>query len=168
MTPVETTAPYRIPAGDGLANIWWKTGRMTVKVGAAETGNAFSQIETDDPRGGATPLHVHHNEDETFYVLEGEITVLVDGERIDLAASDFAFAPRGIPHAYIVTSDRARMLTTLSPGGLEELFVELGTPVLGTEPPATAALPPMPELARAFAGYGCEVLGPPPSLADLS
>ncbi|HEX6663831.1 MAG TPA: cupin domain-containing protein, partial [Gaiellaceae bacterium] len=78
------TKPYRVASGEGLTNVWWKSGRVTVKAGSAETGHAFSQIETDDPRGSGPPLHVHHDEDETFYVLEGEVTVLVGEERIDL------------------------------------------------------------------------------------
>jgi quercetin dioxygenase-like cupin family protein len=167
MTLETITQPYRIAAGAGLADVWWKTGRLTVKAGGGETGGTFAQIETDDPRAAATPVHVHHNEDETFYVLEGEITVLVGDGRIELAAGDFAFAPRGIAHAYIVRSDRARMLTTLSPAGLEELFVELGEAVTDGEPPVEAPLLPMGELIRRFAAYGCEVVGPPPTLADL-
>ena len=158
--------PYRVAAGEGIADVWWKGGRLTVKAGGAETGNAFAQVETDDPRGTATPLHVHRHEDESFYVVEGEITVLVGDERIDLAAGDYAFAPRGVAHAYIVRSERARMLTTLSPSGLEELFVALGAPVGDGEPPEET-MPPMDELIGLFAGYGCEILGPPPVLGSL-
>ena len=75
MTETTITKPYRVASGEGLADVWWKSGRMTVKAGSAETGRAFSQIETDDPQGTGPPLHVHHNEDETFYVLEGEVTM---------------------------------------------------------------------------------------------
>ena len=162
------TKPYRVPSGEGLANFWWKTGRMTVKAGGGETGHAFAQIENFDPRGTATPLHVHHNEDETFYVVAGEVTVIVGGERIDLGPGDYLFAPRDIPHTTIVTSESARVLTTISPAGLEELFVELGVPVTDAEHPVEAVLPPMPEVVRRFAAYGVEILGPPPSLGDLS
>jgi quercetin dioxygenase-like cupin family protein len=165
---VTATKPYRISSGEGLADVWWKSGRVTVKAGGAEAGNTLSQIEVDDPRGGGTPLHVHHNEDETFYVLEGEVTFLVGDERIDVAAGDFLFAPRDVPHAYVVRSERARMLVTASPGGVEQVFVSLGVPVTGSEPPADAVMPPMDELVRLFAGYGCEILGPPLSLSDLS
>lgn len=119
---------YKIAADTGLSDVWWKTGRMTIKASGAETGGSFAQLETNDPRGAATPLHVHHNEDETFYVLDGEVSLLVDGERIDLSAGDYAFAPRETTHAYIVRSERARMLTTLTPAGLEEVFVALGVP----------------------------------------
>ncbi len=162
------TKPYSVASGEGLADVWWKSGRITVKAGGAEAGYAFSQIETDDPRGSGPPLHLHHNEDETFYVLEGEVTILVGDERIDLAAGDYCFGPRGIPHAYLVRSERARMLVTISPSGSEQLFVSLGVPVTSAEPPTDTVMPPMPEMARLFAGYGAEILGPPPSLSDLS
>ena len=161
------TKPYRVASGEGLADVWWKTGRMTVKASGAETGDAFSQVESDDPRGGATPRHVHHNEDETFYVLEGAITVLAGDERIDLGSGDYYFAPRGIPHATIVRSQRARVLTTISPAGLEQLFVAYGVPATGDQPPSGMAMPPMDEVARLFAGHGVDIIGPPPTLDEL-
>jgi quercetin dioxygenase-like cupin family protein len=158
------TKPYRVASGEGLDNVWWKDGRVTVKIAGAETANAFSQIETDDPRGSGPPLHVHHNEDETFYVLEGEVTIQVGEERIDLAAGDFLFGPREVPHAYLVRSERARMLCTTSPAGVEQFFVNHGTPVTGPEPPTDTVMPPIDEMRRLFASYGCEILGPPLSL----
>src|SRR5205809_7108300 len=170
MSPETVTVakPYRVASGEGLADVWWKSGRVTVKAGGAEERHAFSQIEVDDPRGSGPPLHLHHNEDETFYVLEGEVTFLVGDERIDVAAGDFLFAPRDIPHAYVVRSERARILSTISPAGIEQLFVSLGTPVAGDEPPTDVVMPPMPEMARLFAAHGAEILGPPPSLGDPS
>jgi mannose-6-phosphate isomerase-like protein (cupin superfamily) len=163
-----TTNPYRLAAGEGIDAVWWKSGRITVKTSGAETGGAFSQIETDDPHGTGPPLHLHHNEDETFYVLEGEVTVVVGDERLDLSAGDFCFGPREIAHAYVVRSERARMLVTASPAGIEQAFVSLGVPVTGSEPPTDPVMPPMDELVRLFAGYGCEVLGPPLSLSELA
>jgi quercetin dioxygenase-like cupin family protein len=161
------TRPYRVASGEGIDNVWWKDGRITVKAGGAETDHAFAQLETDDPRGSGPPRHLHHNEDETFYILEGEVTAVVGDERIDLSAGDYCYAPRGIPHAYVVRSERARMLVTLSPAGLEELFVNLGVPVAGTEPPSDTVMPPVEELVRVFARYSCDILGPPLSLGDL-
>src|SRR5438067_13255075 len=119
MSPETVTIakPYRVASGEGLADVWWKSGRVTVKAGGAEENNAFSQIETDDPRGSGPPLHLHHNEDETFYVLEGEVTLQVGDERIDLNAGDYLFAPREVAHAYIVRAARARMLVTARPAG---------------------------------------------------
>ena len=162
---IETsTRPYRVAAGEGIDEVWWKSGRIAVKAGGAETGHAFSQIETDDPHGSGPPLHLHHNEDETFYILEGDVTVLVGDERLDLTVGDYVFAPRGVAHAYVVRSERARMLVTASPGGVEQFFVRHGIPVTGSEPPTAAVMLPMDELVRLFADYGCEILGPPLSL----
>jgi quercetin dioxygenase-like cupin family protein len=165
MATTTSIAPYKIAAGEGLADVWWKDGRVKVKASGAETGGSFSQVETVDPAGTATPMHIHHNEAETFYVLEGEVAVLVDGERIDVSEGDYALVPRGLPHAYVVRSERARMLVTFSPSGFEEAFVGLGIPaVAGEEPPAETVFPPVEEIVRAFAAYGCEIVGPPPSL----
>jgi quercetin dioxygenase-like cupin family protein len=168
MSTETTPKPYRLASDDGLADVWWKTGRITMKAGPDETGNAFSQFVVDDPRGSGPPLHVHHNEDETFYILEGQVTMFAGDERIDLEAGDYFFGAREIPHAYLVRSERARMLVTISPSGSEQLFVSLGVPVTSAEPPTDAVMPPLPEMARLFAAYGAEILGPPPSLGDLS
>ena len=167
MSTETTPKPYRLAAAEGLDEVWWKSGRITVKIAGPETGNAFSQIVTDDPQGSGPPLHLHHNEDETFYVLEGELSFLVGDERIDVQTGDYLFAPRGIAHAYVVRSERARMLVTASPGGIEQIFVSLGVPVTGSEPPTDAVLP-MDEAVRRFADYGAEILGPPLSLSDFS
>ena len=94
--------------------------------------------------------------------------MLVGDERIDLGTGDYCFAPRGIRHTWIVRSERARMLVTISPSGTEQLFVSLGVPVTGPEPPTQPVMPPMPEVARLFGAQGVEILGPPPSLDDLS
>ena len=161
------TKPYRLASGEGLADVWWKTGRITVKAGPDETANAFSQFVVDDPRDSGPPVHVHHNEDEAFYILEGQVTMFVGDERIDLEAGDYCFGPRGVPHAYLVRSERARMLVTISPSGSEQLFVSLGVPVTSDDPPTDTVMPPMPEMARLFATYGAEILGPPPTLDQL-
>jgi quercetin dioxygenase-like cupin family protein len=156
---------YTIPAGDGLADVWWKAGRVIVKATGDQTGGGFSQIETIDPRGTATPLHLHHNEEESFFVLEGEISLLIDGNWATVSAGDYALVPRGVPHAYVVRSERARMLVTFSPCGFEAVFSDLGVSVADhAKPPDEAVLPPVEEIVRAFAPYGCEILGPPPAL----
>ncbi len=170
MTTETQITHYAYKPGIGLAQVWWLGGRVAIKAGSEQTCGRFSQLEFDDPRGTAPPLHIHHGEDETFYVVSGSVTVLVGDERIEADAGDFVFAPRGTPHAYVVTSERARMLVTFSPGGVEEFFVQAGVPDDGSGVPPAAAMqaPPEPEeLARAVARYGVEIVGPPPTLADL-
>jgi len=109
-------------------------------------------------------MHIHRHEDETFYVLEGQISVLVGDEEIELGAADYAFVPRGTSHAYVVRSERARLLVTFSPSGFEEFFLEIG--VAGDESPADPVMPSPEEFARRLAPYGCEITGPPPVVAD--
>jgi quercetin dioxygenase-like cupin family protein len=165
---VTTTKPYHVASGEGLADVWWKSGRLTVKAGGPEAGHALSQIVVDDPQGTGPPVHIHHNEDETFYVLEGDVTFMVGDERIDLAAGGYLFGPRDIPHSYVVRSERARMLVTACPGGIEQALVSLGVPVTGDEPPADGVMPPPDEMMSVMSGYGAEIVGPPLSLDDFS
>jgi quercetin dioxygenase-like cupin family protein len=165
MALVSSVSSYKLSSGEGLSDSWWKTGRVTTKASGAETGGSFSQIETIDPRGTGTPLHIHRNEEESFYVLEGEVSVFVDGARIELATGDFALVPRGVPHAYVVRSEVARMLVTFSPSGFEQAFADMGVPVAEhAVPPIEEVLPEPAEIVAAFAPYGCEILGPPPVL----
>ena len=71
---------------------------------------------------------------------------------------------RNTPHAYVVSSDRARMLVTFSPSGFEEAFTDLGVSVESSpEPPVETVMLSAEEIAAAFAPYGCEILGPPPT-----
>lgn len=144
--------------------LWWKSGRISVKLTGEETGGALAQVESDDPYGSAPPMHVHRNEDETFYVVDGSVSVFADGEERRLEPGDFAIVPRGVPHAYLVRSERAKLFVTFSPAGFEEAFVELGVPVDGPTPPADSVFPGPDEAARVFAAYGCEIVGPPPTL----
>jgi quercetin dioxygenase-like cupin family protein len=144
-------------------DLWWKNGRVSIKLSGAESGGALAQVETDDPRGTAPPLHIHHNEAETFYVVDGAVSVFADGEERRLERGDFAVVPPGVPHAYLVRSERARLFVTFSPAGFEEAFLELGVPVESSTPPEGSVFPAPEEAARVFASYGCEVVGPPPT-----
>ncbi len=63
MSTVTASKPYSVLSGEGLADVWWMSGRLTVKASGADTGDAFAQFVTDDPRETAPPVHLHHNED---------------------------------------------------------------------------------------------------------
>jgi Cupin domain len=99
-------------------------------------------------------------------VLEGEVSVFVDSERLELAAGSYAFVPRGLAHGYVVRSEQARMLVTFSPSGFEDAFVDLGVAYAnGDGPPFATVLPSAEEIVQPFEPYGCEIVGPPPSAA---
>lgn len=142
--------------------IWIVGDTMTLKATGVETDGRLLVIENLTAPGGGPPLHVHRNEDESFYVLEGEFEI-VSGERtIHAGAGSFAFVPRGTPHRFQnVGSAPARILIWFSPAGLEGFFREAGVPATndGPAPPLGPA-----ELQRtrlAAPRYGLELAQPP-------
>jgi quercetin dioxygenase-like cupin family protein len=153
--------------GAGSREVWlpWHVvGRAAVKASAADTEGRLSQIEFDDSRGTSPPLHVHHDGDESFYVIYGDIEVECDGRRLQATRGDYVLIPRGHAHSYLVTSERARLLTTFAPAGVEEFFVSHGVPVVAGEPPPAPVDPNPAELARSAERYAVEVVGPPLAL----
>ncbi len=105
----------------------------------AETGGRYATWEAIVPPGGGPPPHVHSREDECFYVLEGEITFQIGDERRTAGPGTFVHMPIGTPHAFQNESDRTtRMLISVVPAGLEQMFFEVGQPV---EPGSTTAPP---------------------------
>jgi hypothetical protein len=108
------------------------------------------------------PPHVHSREEEGFYILEGEITFTVNGERVVAKAGTFANMPVGTPHSFRNESSRlAKMLISVAPAGLEKMFFEVGVPLAEG---ATTALPPtkaeIEKLLSVAPGYGIEILLP--------
>lgn len=134
---------------------------MTVKATAATTGGAFGLVESLIAPGFSPPLHVHHREDESFYVLEGEVTMRCGERTFRATAGSFVFLPRDVPHTFVVEGGvPARMLTLLTPGGGEGVFVDGGRrPDHDGLPPATP--PDIATLKRVSEQYGAEIVGPP-------
>jgi quercetin dioxygenase-like cupin family protein len=155
-------AALAVPAGRGTREVWWIGGKVLIKLTAAESGGALGVWEFDAALGAATPVHVHRREDEHFVVVEGSARFLVGDQRIDAGPGDYVFLPRDVPHAYLITSERARVIGMVTPGGMEAFFTDVGAPVVAGEPQAP---PPDRELmARTLTRYGNELLGPPPGL----
>lgn len=124
-----------------------------------ETSGKYALWEALVPPGGGPPPHVHSREEEGFYILEGEITFTINGEKTVAKAGTFANMPVGTPHSFKNESDRpAKMLISVAPAGLEQMFFEVGVPL--TEG-ATTALPPtkdeIEKLLAAAPKYGVEI-----------
>ncbi|PEZ09269.1 cupin [Bacillus sp. AFS018417] len=100
----------------------------SILVSGEDTNGEFCVIHTSSKKSDGPPLHVHEKEDETFFVLEGEITFFVGDEIISAKAGDYVFAPRGIPHTLKVTSDTAKCLVTAYPSGFDSFIKDLGVP----------------------------------------
>ena len=127
-----------IPARAGPA--WWVYGdKDTIKVGNEDTGGAIAAVETVFKPGDGPPPHVHHNENEAFYVLEGEVAGLDGDRRFVAGPGSFVFFPQGSHHAFKnVGATTAKILLLFFPAGSENYLKEVGTPVVeGQEAPYT-------------------------------
>lgn len=112
--------------------VWAMGIRVTVMVTAEETDGAYSVFEDIIPPGGGPPPHTHSREDETIFVMQGELRAWLGGVRYDVKAGDFVHMPRGVQHYFKNVSDRpTKMLLTYTPGGFEEWFEIVGKPVEG-------------------------------------
>jgi mannose-6-phosphate isomerase-like protein (cupin superfamily) len=157
----DTLAPIAHGPGEG-EHLWFFGGLTTIKADGAETGGRVTVTEQLAPRGSGSPLHVHHNEDEWFYVIEGELTIWVEGKTVVAGAGSFVFGPRDVPHTFVVSSEQARFLLVTEPAGFEGFVRALATPAAAPEiPPAPTAPPDMEPVLRAAADYRLEILGPP-------
>jgi len=146
--------------GEGEAT-WFLRGRLTIKATGASTGGGFSLTEVVIPPGFSPPVHIHHREDESFYVLEGELTVQCGEETFPAKAGTFVTLPRDVPHGFVVEGQTpVRMLNLMTPGGGEGFFVEAGRPAL-TEGLPPAGPPDIERLQQASVKYGSELVGPP-------
>ena len=151
--------------GEGEA-LWWIGMLATIKATAEQTGGRYTLVEILAPEGFASPLHVHHQEDEGFYILEGELTFYVGDRTLKAHPGSFLLGPKEVPHAFTVDSGPARLLFVLSPAGFEDLVREMGEPARELTIPPQPKAPPdeaeMQQMAAIAARHGNEILGPPP------
>ena len=127
-----------------------------------DTNGKYALWEALVPPGGGPPPHVHSREEEGFYILEGQITFTINGEKIVAKAGTFANMPVGTPHSFKNESDHpAKMLISVAPAGLEKMFMEVG---VSLSEGATTALPPtkaeIEKLLAVAPRYGVEILLP--------
>src|SRR4051812_50035490 len=107
-----TLSPIAQQPGTG-EHLWFFGGLTTIKA----AGDGVMVTEQLAPRGSGSPLHVHHNEDEWFYVLEGELTIWVDGQTVAADAGSFVFRPRDVPPTFIVNPQQAPLPPRTQPAG---------------------------------------------------
>jgi quercetin dioxygenase-like cupin family protein len=141
--------------------MWFAGGGIfTWKATAAETAGAFLMFEDVFVRGKTTPLHLHPNEDEVIYVLDGELLVHVEGEEHRVGRGGLFVAPRGIPHAMMGVSEQTHILSLQVPGTGEAFYRACGEPARSEEDAARYDWARLREAAAR--SESIEILGPPP------
>jgi quercetin dioxygenase-like cupin family protein len=144
--------------------LWFGNTLVSFPVPHGAGGDGVSVMESVAPCGDSPPLHIHHDEDEIFHVVEGDLTLLVGGETLRLGPGQTALAPQGVAHTYRVASEQARWLVVTANGSFERFVRAASRPAERPALPEPSG-PPSPdehrELAELCAGFGIELVGPP-------
>src|SRR4029078_7311716 len=154
----ETTFPFMNPIlipNNGGTKLNILGIPMVIRVYGRNTGGVVSAVESHDVPGGGPPPHIHHREDETFQVLEGDYEWTVGGKTFVAGKGTTLFAPRGVPHTYrYLGQTPGRLMCVITPAGFEEFFEQIGA--LTAQPQQD--IPRVMEIATQF---GLEILPPP-------
>jgi quercetin dioxygenase-like cupin family protein len=163
MNTNEALQAFQLPNRQG-ESFWVLGDHYSFKLPSGQTAGAMAVVELTAFPGNGPPPHIHHREDESFYVLEGTFSVLLANQTLQAGTGAFVHIPRGTLHTYRnVGTSPARVLVILSPGGFENLWREIGQPAeQGSAPP-----PPPPgvidKLLALAPQFGLEI--PPPDNA---
>ena len=158
--PTTPAAPIGLDLDDGRLR-WFLGNLAIVKLTGEDTGGGFSLVDMVARKGDMPPLHVHHVDDETFMVLEGEVSLHTAGGSVTAGPGGIIYAPRGVPHVYRVESEIARWRVFSSPPAFPEFLLETSEPAPAAELPTGPPSITPERLTEIAARYGIEILGPP-------
>jgi mannose-6-phosphate isomerase-like protein (cupin superfamily) len=159
MNQPKTLDPVAVRHDEGEAR-WWFAGLAVIRATAADTDGQMTIVEMTEPPGAQAPLHVHHREDEGFWILEGGATFEVGDTTIEARAGDYLFGPRDIPHRYTVGDSGCRMLFICTPAGFEDLVMAMSEPAGSrTLPPRSDEEPDMERVGAIAEAHGCALVG---------
>jgi quercetin dioxygenase-like cupin family protein len=143
-------------------SVWYSGWLLTFLANGEETKGQFALMEQIARKGNVPPRHIHHREDETFYVVEGEMTFFIGNETIKATPGTMVFAPRDVAHSFTIDSEQVRILVMVAPAGAEGFFRECSVPAPSmTLPPPTET--PYGEIQKMMAlasTYGFEFVPP--------
>ena len=159
MTGQPIGEPTWSPAGEG-EQLWFVGTLATIRVPGEAVGGRYALIEFLFPRGASPPRHTHP-QDESYIVLDGQLTVQAGERRFELGPGGTAAVPMGVAHTFRVDSETARVLVLSTPAGLERFVRDGSVPAAApTLPPPNAPRPTAEELARVFEAHGQINVGP--------
>ena len=137
----EQLAPFGRGRQSLKESVWYSGWLMTFLATSEDTQGRFALIEAVTRKGNTPPPHIHHREDETFYILEGEMTASVGKQTIKGTPGTLVFMPRDVAHSFEIHSEQLRMLILLTPAGLEGYFKECSVPAPAMTLPPPAEVP---------------------------
>lgn len=155
MTHLDNAYAPAIRTPEKQQAVWFIGMLVQIRLGGPATAGQLAILEHHGERGHGSPVHRHESDDETFFVLDGELRLEVDGESRTAGAGTVAFLPRRLSHAFVITSPDARYLTVHQPAGFDDFVRSAATSGPNEPPPDPASLA---ALARR---YNIEILGPP-------
>ena len=156
---MRTSNPFKVSSGEARFGRHYKMKGVTIntldiKISGKDTNNELAVFEQigQTPNGGP-PLHIHQDQDEWFFVTEGEYLFQCGNERYNIKKGDTIFLPRNVPHAFIQLTEKAKTIVSYVPAGkMEEFFAVTDK---WSSPPSKQ------EIAKVFADHGMEVVGDP-------
>lgn len=161
-----------LPSGVGVSRpeerqrlLWAGRTTFDVVLDGAHTQGGVALLDQDGERGDVTPMHVHHDEAEIFYVLEGSIVAWAGDDRLSLGAGGALYLPSGQAHAFGVVSATARLISVTVPAGFAAFVRAAGVPVEGDVPASWEF--DVGALLAAAPAHRIDIVGPPPALPDL-
>jgi quercetin dioxygenase-like cupin family protein len=162
VSPERAAQGYLLDKDEGEA--FWLLGMLEIiKISNEDTNGEYGLLDITAPPGHGSPWHVHPDEDEWFYVLEGEFTVYLGDQRLSLSPGSFAFGPKGVRHTFIAEPPHGgRTLIGFQPFHFEGFLREVGEPAAERAlPPPLEAPPDLDRLLPIGARNGMQILGPP-------
>ena len=159
MTPQTPTSVEAVPAPQR----WFLSLPTWIRASGAETSDSFSLIEQLIPPGFASPWHVHHNEDESFYVIDGTVTVVVADRSVTLNTGDYGFGPRGIPHGFRVEGAKPARVLLMTNGGTFAEFVRETSQTGDSANPSEPSEADLHRFVAAAERHGLSIRGPMPN-----
>ena len=162
----QATAEKLVAFSNGRQSVersfWYSGWLLTFLATGEETNGQFALMEQVARKGNVPPRHIHHREDETFYVTEGEMTFYVGDQTIKATAGTMVFAPRDVAHSFAIDSEQVRMLVMVSPAGAEGFFKECSVPApsMTLPPPAETPYSEIQKMMALAPTYGFEFVRP--------
>jgi|SRR5215831_6951854 len=143
-------------------SVWYNGSLLTFLATGEDTQGQFALLEIVGRKGNVPPPHIHHREDEIFYVLDGELTVSVGDRIIKATPGTMVFLPRNVQHSFTIDSEQGRMLVLLTPAGFEGWFKDFSVPApaMTLPPAAEVGYSDIQRMLEVAPRYGLEFVSP--------